>query len=402
MKTQLFDDAARVGATNEKPANANLMRTLVATLNEFARRQRPLFNWMGGSATNTSDAAAEPSVRHMYITGETGAPDIAARMLLIPVANAAAVPKTGLTVAHSYAGSSSSFKVSQSRNVLENINENPALWYPQFLTAAESFHFGDYTGDTARELTFASGSTGVFGPQLRAGMVYEPQIETRNISGVPHPIEGTEVLSTTHLATGSEIIGAEVNDRDMGAIRDFMNRVWRDKRIHFGFNVCRNGTGTLGIVFANQYRYIMDTSIGTGGAAPSTTGPGIAIPLRYSAQGARTTVRIYVRVYARMSGGTDTGSLGFVTRNNSGGMTTAAALTNAPTISGTTWQWYPATTSDFNPATDPYFDGNAGALTGTATAGGTADKVLLMARSNGATDTLLIGGWTMCVRPSVF
>ena len=128
--------------------------------------------------------------------------------------------------------------------------------------------------------------------------------------------------------------------------------------------------------------------LGGGGTNFSATGPAITLPLANAGGGRRTQLRVYVFVYASMSGTTNTGSIGVANKSSSGTMATSAtALTNAATISGSTFAWYP-TLSTWTPGTGQYFSGYTGSA---------FDRIGLC---SGATDTIRIGAWTMIVAPA--
>jgi len=396
MKTTLRDDlAAKVGANN-KPALAGAIRAVVKLLNDFNGRSRPLFNWWGGNA-NTAEAAAEPQFRGIYLTSSVGRAALGSVTIDVPIADAASVPQTGLVSYRSVNGvvtAQATLTHSQNRGVKETINEPPSTWYPQFANWDGLYRFADsdYSGGvaTAQEVTVKVGnSPSTYGPQVRSGLIVEMDNDTASVRGGAVPVVGAGALPLDGLTTGNDIVGTGLLYRDIASLRDFYNRVWRDKRIHFGWSMCRNDLGTLGVSIGNATpRYILNTNYGADGITPTMAGPGIAVPLANAAQGRRTTVRIYVRVFARMAGG-GTGTLSVYNRDNSGGLSGPTALSNAPTITGSTYQWYPNTTA-FS-ASDPWFTGNANPAYA-------SDKILLCAQSDGGS-AVEIAGFTMAVRP---
>jgi hypothetical protein len=89
-----------------------------------------------------------------------------------------------------------------------------------------------------------------------------------------------------------------------------------------------------------------------------------------------------------MSGATNTGTIGVANKDSSGTSASApSAITNTPTISGTSFAWYP-TLASWDPSTSPYF---------LAYAGSTFDRVALCAKSSGSTDSVRIGAFTYVV-----
>jgi hypothetical protein len=392
----LMDDAARGPARNGKPALAQVYRRIVETANKFAMRPRPIQNWWGGNPSNTTETIAQSSIRRMWLTGEMGAPRIKAQVLALPVADVLGAPKTGLQV---FAGDhdQSGWKVvPQSPGRKEDINTATTDWYPAYaapLSLFGDFHQADYTSPaTAREIRIQVGDSisASPGPQVRSGLVVERKIT--------NPVVGIEAIPLDPYTMGAEILGAGPTYRDLRALRDFINRLSRQKMIHFGWGIEKNSaTGTYGHVLnGTQWRYILNTAIGEGGIAPTVDGPGIEIPTRYTGVGMGglgSTVRAYVRIFAAMSGGANTARIGYYQRNNSGGMTPAAApVFNTPVISGTTPQWYPNTTT-IDEAADPYMYLNTNPAYDT-------NNVVLCAACNGSTDNLLVYAWTICVRAS--
>jgi hypothetical protein len=390
----LMDDAARVAARNGRPAMAQVMRKIVDMASKFSTRPRPLFNWWGGNPGNPFETSAEASIRRMWLTGSVGAPALGGQALIVPIAMAADVPKTGLQILEQDDDQARASIVPQSPGRIEDINDADTDLYPMYVTAVplygETVTEYDVAAATARELRLQAGSTGpTYGPQLRSGLIFERR--------PTDPVIGTEVLPTDPYSMGSEIIGAGSTARDLRALRDFINRLARQKMIHFGWGIMKNSTtGTYGHNVTNGFgtdrRYILNTAYGEGGIAPSVDGPGIEIPTWHTSLGRGTTVRAYIRVFARMTGGSNTGLLGYYNKNAVGAMQGAFNVTHTPTISGTTWQWYP-NTDTIDEANDPY-------VTLTASPNFECDHLLLTGGRSGSTDDLLIGAWTVCVRAS--
>jgi hypothetical protein len=394
MKTTLRDDLAANVGSNGKPALAGAIRGDVKLLNDFNGRARPLFNWWGGNA-NTAETIAEPQFRGIYLTSSAGRGSLGSVTIQVPIADAAIVPQTGLIKNLSVNGVvTTQATLPQNRGVKETINEPPSVWYPQFANWDGLYGFAnsDYTPGvaTAQEVKVQIGtSPSTYGPQVRSGLIVEMQADTAAVRGGHVPTVGGETLPLDGLTTGNDIIGTGILYRDIASLRDFYNRVWRDKRIHFGWSMCRNDLGTLGVSISSATpRYILNTQYGPGSLTPTIGGPGIAVPLCFAAQGRRTTVRIYIRVFARMAGG-GTGSLSVYNRDNSGGMSGPTAVSNSPTISGSTYQWYPNTTT-WSPD-DPWFLGNANPNYA-------SDHILPCAQTDGGS-AVEIAGFTMAVRP---
>ncbi len=390
----LLDDAGRGPARNGKPALAQVYRRIIETANKFSCRPRPIHSFWGGNGLNMSETDDEGSFRRMWITGEKGAPRIKGLLLAVPIADALVVPSTGLTLFTTDQDQGFSLIVPQTPGRREDLNEASTEWYPRYATPIAIFgeQVADYSSPaTARDMRIISGDPvgPLYGPQLRSGLIMERRIKD--------PAMGIEALPLDPYTMGAEIDGVGPTYRDLRAMRDFISRLARQKMIHFGWGIEKNSaTAVYGhnVTFGNGtlYRYILNPAVGEGGIAPSVTGPGIEIPLAHTSLGKGTTVRAYVRIYARMTGGADTARLAQYQRNDAGGMDGLTLLANTPVISGTTWRWWPNTTT-INEITDPYITMNANPAYDT-------NNLVLCAGRNGTTDDLLVGAWTICIRAS--
>lgn len=405
MKLILRDDSAQVAGKNGQPALAGAIGSAVKIANTFSLRARSIFNWWGGNS-NTSETAAAPQVTTRYLSRSAGHPHVYAQPLIVPIPDAPAVPPaTGLKANYSAPGQDTTSFHPLVRNTKENINEPPSTWYPDFCHIEPIYRILEKSYApgvaTALPLTIRAGgpTPDIFGPQLRSGMIIEGEM-----TGLPNPAIGKSVISVDGLTAGNDIIGSGgagtigTTGRDLAGIRDFINALAREKRITFGWCLAP-GAGFLGasgiVITATTPRYILNTNVGPGGGAgviaPTILGPGIPIPLRYTGHGRHTTVRIYVSVLARMTGG-GTGTLSYYNRDASttgvGGLVGPTALVNGPTISGTTLQWYPSGTS-WVADTWPYLLGNAIPERET-------DRIILCGQSSGASG-LEIVAFTMTV-----
>jgi len=174
---------------------------------------------------------------------------------------------------------------------------------------------------------------------------------------------------------------------------------WFHQRPQIGWSVICPGqfsSSRRAIAFSTspqQYRYIFDQTFGVGGSSFAVGDPSITLPLANAAAGMRTQVRVYVFVYAAMTGATNTGTLAVSSRT--GALNTQAAtptaLTNPVTISGVPFAWYPDPTT-WTPSTGAYFLGNAAVA---------YDRVALCAKASGpAADQVAIGAFTFIVAPA--
>jgi hypothetical protein len=395
----MWDDAIREACRNGKPAMSQVYRRTVAELSRFSRRARPLHNWWGGTDL-PQEPDSEPQVRRIILTGSRGQAALGGVALALPVANALLVPKTGLVLNHSDADQAFAPLVAQSPGLREDINTPSTDWYPQYANTTQLFagHVADYDPEsaTAREAIVQIGQTGVsYGPRLPSGLIFERTVKDKtDAAGVRHPVIGIEELPIDPYSTGSEILGAGSTDRTLADLRDMFNRLATEKSMHFGWNVCRNGSGTFGMNVTTgadpgQARYILNPAIGEGVTAPTVNGPGIEIPARFCGWGRETQVRAYFYFYAWMSTASGTGSFWIANRNNSGGMTGFSPLNDGVTVSGTTPQWYPALGA-FDPVTAPNFPLNANPVYDT-------DNVVLAGMKGGSAD-LIVGAFAVVVR----
>lgn len=388
----MFDDAIREASRNGKPAMAQVLRRLVAALNEFSKRPRPLHSWVGG-ADIPSEPNNESHVYRQTITMRDGMRRIYGIGHVIPIANAAGVPKTGLTLNHLEYDQVFHQLVPQIPGRVEDINTPATDYYPGYLQTVPIFgeHVADYdSSPTARDIRVQIGEPGVYGPRPTAGVIMERRVND--------PVIGIESLPTDPYAPGAEILGESTDpNRDLRALRDYFNMLALDKSIHFSWSCCRNGTGAFGMpvtdIRGTDYAYILNPAYGSGaGIAPTVDGPGIRLPLRYTAFGREVNVRAYFRILAKMTGTTNTAQLGYYCRNNSGGMVGPFAMTHTPTISGTTLQWY--TSGNFNAAADCFAVLNANPAYDT-------DVFVPCVARNGITDNCLVVGFTVCIRATL-
>ncbi len=187
-------------------------------------------------------------------------------------------------------------------------------------------------------------------------------------------------------APGADILADQTNNysTDYWMVATFTS-LWQNRRPEIGWSAI-GGTYCDFSTSSQQFRYWGDQSIGTTGTAPSNTGPGDTLPVLYAGAGRRTTIRVYVAVYAAMSGATNQGTLAIANRDTSGTMGPFVQIGSSGMITGSGFQWYPSGT--FDPSTAPYFESPTNQA---------YDRVLLGAKSNGATDTVRIAAWKMFV-----
>ncbi len=368
-----LDDTEREPGRNALPAKADPIAKIVTGVNQATHAGQPLFTWV------MRGIGSQPAMRQVLSTR-----------------NLAVVQESGVTLylTHQFdPDGNPGFQTGQGINVRVDSTDylTPISYddvvdtvYPTDLRVQTFTALAQYS-TTLKDYVISSTTTNY--PQLRAGGMWQTPMDTA-LTG-----EGTSVVGKSDLHIKGDIIGARSSsNEDLSSLRDVFNNTFTYKRPQFGWSALAAGTSSFYIGMTtsfNAYRYIFDQTYGTGGTSFTATTPAWTLPLSYSAAGRRTQVRVYVFVYAAMSGATNTGSLAVANKNSSGTMASSAtALTNTPTINSTTFRWYP-TLSSFDPSTAPYF---------LAYAGSTYDRVALCSRSSGTTDSVRIGAVTMIVQ----
>ena len=215
-----------------------------------------------------------------------------------------------------------------------------------------------------------------------AGCIYEDQINQINIS---------DTVVDTALAPGRDILATQAGAYGtLSVMASVMNLVQQNRRTQISWS-CPDDSYLEFSASTQSWRYAFDQTIGDGGIAPANTGPAFTLPNQFCGYGLSTGVRVYVYVYAAMSGATDSGSIGIANKTLDGSsFVSFRALTNPPTIGGTGYAWYPSLGAGIVASTDAYF---------LSTAVAAFDRVLIGAKSGGATDKVRIKAWTMIVYP---
>lgn len=405
-----LDDTSIEDGRNGQPAAGGKLALLIQYANQLAYQGKPLFSFVGAKADANNeqpwnDADGAPLLRQIYGGQNYGA-----------VKEGAAIQYQLSTGGFSLRFNDTSYSAagtSQFEQVLRNST------YPTGLVTGTLVGTRGYVA-TNSELAVSSehpeagGHTGAHpftdfgGGILRSGVVWqEPQtMIDASLEGTFTDQTGTVTgknayISLRGVQQGLPIVGVRSGNLDsaetLRQLRVSLINAYQFRRGQVGWCAQAVEADAKYVDFntsSQNFRYIFKQSYGAGGLAHAVDAPALTLPLLYSAAGISTQIRCYVFVYARMSGGTDTGSIGIANRDASGVMaTSASALTNPVTISGTTWKWYPdklsATTSRFNPATAPYFLGYAGATSPAY------DRVALCAKSSGATNTVQIAAFTI-------
>jgi hypothetical protein len=390
----LFDDGTGDDARSLMPARATTVKDMAEALNHVACRPRPIYSFWGDANTVNSSV-----IGVLWPNLSPACPGLGSRLIVVPTFTASPVSTQSLAWGID-AGVSDGNADSTGNAAFPVMNDQvtgSGTSYPK-----SSVEFGVFPNHESYQdnklYRVGIDSATLSGPKVKSGLIFEK----RNLDPkIRHFKDGDGVLTGTHMqalptdcySPGSPIIGPTfgLNDfRSLEKMREFFRSVYKSKRLVFGWSAVNPGGFYVAFsVSSAAYRYIFDQSVGVSGVAPSTTGPGISVPLQYSASGLRTTQRIYVAVYAAMSaGGGDEGGLAVYNRANDGSMAGPTALTNGPTITGTSFAWYPGA-GDFDEDTAPYFQGNA-------LLNFSCDRVLLCAkRTSGSTAHVRIGAVMM-------
>ncbi len=372
-----LDDGERTAAQNTQPAKADLVAREVSLANQIAHQGRPVFTWYS-SQDIPSTVSTGNAFRQVYLPANLGAKTEAGITLGI---------KNGFGWA-----SGQGFNVSFNGTVYTNpwnYSGSPGVTYPQDLGIVNLIsNFG--TSTLPAEMII--GGVSANWPSPRAGNYWQNptgQIEPTTLSA----IEDDDVHAK------GPIVGVRTSNpqNTLTALAASFRDTWFHQRPQIGWSYLSPGQFSSDARYINfnvssqNYRYIFNQAFGAGSANFGATAPAITLPLANAGGGRRTQLRVYVFVYACMSGATNTGSIGVANKNAAGTMATSATvLTNGVVISGSTFAWYP-TLSTWTPGTGAYFTGYTGSA---------FDRVALCAKSSGATDTVHIGAWTMIVAPS--
>lgn len=365
----LFDDSAQDLVKNGASTRADIMRAIAQNVQHYQYAGRPLFHYWGGQLI-----ANEHNLYRFlrYDVLEGGGGSVRSRHAILPPGAVTPTSTQGIRVDEDIAYDS--FRGGGINNAVTTYA------YPENTEEMEARGPTRTVNDGV--LDFRVGPIDNASPYMMSGCFYEDAVYFADPSKTVLPdgfIPNAGIIATK--------TGARATD---DVLRDRFQHVWKYRRPTIGWSARRpGGGGAINFtVSKNDYRFIFDQSIGDGGTAPSATGPAFTLPLRHSAAGLRNQIRVYVWVFACLSAGTGTGTLAVANLDSGGSMTAMTALTNNVAITGTTFQWWPATgASVFDPSTDPHFNGYAG---------GDYDRILLGAKTNG-TASVKIGAYQMLV-----
>ncbi len=346
----LFDDARRTRGRNGKSARADLFKEYVEALNAIGVRYRPIYTMVGGSdLINTWGTNNVLNATHLAVS--PGCSGLRASFLVLPSYGQQSNPQQlRMTVGAEAADS----------------GEPVALWddtrpsrYP--LNCHEATRMDFPSSFTQAPNNIVVGNEGTNSPQIRSGLVFEKW----NLS--PDPMTAVpEALPTDTIAAGQTILGQSASDaelRSMKGYRDQLRRIYAGRRLVAQWSAVCGADGTADdgairmTVAPASYRYLFDQTLGVGGVAPTRTKRGMTLPLKSTAPGIRTRIRIYFRVLAAMESGSG-GEFAVYNLGDSGDtLVGPTAMTNPISVTGSTYQWY-GMSATFNPNTDTYFQGN--------------------------------------------
>ncbi len=360
-----FPDNVLSQGRNGAAPRGVLQATMVDVLQYKQHEGRPLFHWWGGwdyKGINyaTSGATVFRMARHHALEG--GGRHLRMDAHVLPSKNIADSTTGGIVF------------TGYSNPVGE---KGTGAYYPPNVTYAGGLTDND---DDEAPALVEENTIGFDNVRPVAGCIYEDGIKS---------LQSSDTVTSGGMASGRDILATQSGSYStLDRLRDRLNHVHQNRTTQIGW-ACPDNSYIEMSTSSHAYRYLFDQAIGTGGTAPSATGPAITLPNRYAGYGISTQVRVYVYVYAAMSGATDGGTLSVANKDAGGTMGTMTALTNPQTIGGTGYAWYPSlgalSTSAgayFQSPTNPAFD-----------------RICLGARSEGTTDKIRIKAWMMVVCP---
>lgn len=360
------DDVLNMGRNGSAP-RATIEAAIASRLQYKQHQGRALFHWWGGwnahaLGYDVTGATVFRFARHHALQGGGRHLRMTAH-ILPPLSAPSATP--GINIA--------------------GFN-NPTGWngvgayYPNQLLIAGGLTDGD---DDEYPSVVEENTIGFDSVRPVAGCIYEDQIKD---------IQASDTVQSDLITSGADVLATQAGSyQTLDRLRDRMNHVRQNRTTQISW--ASRGDEYIELATSSHaYRYLYDQTIGTGGTAPSATGPALTLPNHYAGYGIDTQVRVFVYVYAAMSGNTDGGTIA-VANKTSGSMGAMTALTNPATIGGTGYAWYPSLGADIDPTTDAYF------LSPTNLTAPFFDRICLGARSEGTTDKVRIKAWTMIVYP---
>src|SRR6185312_1817107 len=340
---RFLDDSLRESARNGRPALASLVAKEVLLLNQIAYSGYPCYAWISDS----DDLNSQQVHRQVYLPMNAGAVSEHAHVVYMDFSSIDSSPAftTGQGITLDVGGTSEFVPLNYPGGIVA-----ASVWPDDARRVSiETAHGGSAS---AEEVTITSEEEN--GPLMASG-IFAQAGQSQVDSATSFPVGGANLHSKGNIVARSSL--------SLNSLHDFLtsyNDVFKRRRPQFGWCDARAGSYVDFTASKTNFRYIFDQTMGAGGTSFSAGGPAITLPLMYTAGGRDTQVRVYVYVYAAMSGATNTGTIGVANKNSSGTMASgASALTNGATISGTSFSWYPSLGS-FDGSTEPYFLAYAG------------------------------------------
>lgn len=387
---QFIDDAELAKGQNGQPPLAALVGKEIGLANQVAHAGRPFYSWVQGDlGTGLTATGHYPLVeilscfRQVYMGANKGATSESGEIMGVTLAD---TPIAGYRTGQGFDISIGTTTV----HAYWNYSTAVTTTYPDQSTRVPFISTFGYS--TVPSEVLIGGATANW-PQPVAGSIWQDPVNAVD-SSKASTVGGFDVHAKGEIiavrGTGVEQLTSLVN-----VFRD----TWFHQRPQGGWSSALPGivdsrTSTIrGVHFttsSQQFRYIFDQTYGATGTTITASTPAITLPLFHAGGGISTQVRVYVFVYAAMSGATNSGSLAVANKDGSGTMTAPTALVHGQAISGTTFQWYP-TLASWDATTCPYFL----AYTNSA-----YDRVALCGKTTGATDHLIVGAFTLIVMPA--
>jgi len=324
------DDAALEPGKNGKPALAAQIQRIVTGLNRQSYSGRTLYTWWGGDDTTNSHNVLRTVYNHHHQVNS-----IACHLIGLDNDNTATTSQRASLEIDTVSSSATDIPWSPGTS-------SPASTEPADLTIA-GMRCDDVTGlfaPSTLKCDMSMGSMTANGPIMTAGVIYEPaqtEIDPGTASTaawVPQDFARPDggIVAT---APGTGLA-------DLDRLRLMLLHTWNRKRPTFAWSIAKPGTNYVQFSTApTAYRYIWDQTIGDTGTAPTITGPGLTVPLRYAGSGVNTTIKCALYVYAAMSDAIGTGYIA-VSHKAAGGasMTAFDRGTNPISVTGTSFAWY--------------------------------------------------------------
>lgn len=358
-------DAMLAATRNGFAPYGNIQATMVRRLQYKQHEGRVLFHWWGGWNAkginfDTSGATVFRFGRHNALEG--GGRHLRMNAHVMQPKDPAASTTTGITF--------------NGRNNAFSPNADGA-YYPDKMVMSRGL-----LTDTDDDISGVVDEVYIGFDNVRpvAGCVFEDTIRAVNAD---------DTVTDNQIAGGREVLAVQTGSYStLDRMRDRVNHVHQNRNTQISWACPDDSYFEFN---GSDWRYMFDQTVGDGGTAPDVQGPGVTLPVPYAGYGISSQVRVYLYVYAAMSGATDHGTVAVANKDAIGSMGAMAALFNGQTISGTSYQWWPPL-GTIDSTVDAYFLSPTGIV---------FDRVLIGGRSEGTTDKLRVKAWSMIVYPAI-